>query len=186
MDLQAMRGGILDWRRAQAILAGLPEAEQRFERRCETASTLAAFLAAHPKVSEVFHPSLPDHPDAEVIDRHYRLPGSIVSLRVKDADEDQTRRFCDVLAMTTIPRYALSFDGMVTKINHHRSVSEYFTAEAEVQRIGVDRLVRLGIGLEASRDLVACLNWALWNYERYQKDDVERWQEQREKQLGLS
>ena len=90
----------------------------------------------------------------------------MVSLRLRDADEDATRHFCDVLAMTEVPRYALSFDGLATKINHHRSVSEYFTAEAEVRRIGVDRLVRLGIGVEHERDLAACLNWALWQRAR--------------------
>lgn len=186
MDLQAMRGGILDWRRAKAILAGLPEAEERFERRCETASALASFLSEHPRVGEVFHPSLADHPDAGVIRERYRLPGSIVSFRLKDADEESTRHFCDVLAMTGIPRYALSFDGLVTKINHHRSVSEYFTAEEEIERIGVGRLVRLGVGLEAPRDLAACLNWSLWSFERFGKDDVARWQEERARELGLT
>ena len=60
MDLMAMRGGILDWRRAEAILAGLDDAEAAHARRSATATRVAAFLAAHPAVSEVFHPSLPD------------------------------------------------------------------------------------------------------------------------------
>ena len=186
MDLQAMRGGILDWRRARAILAGLGGARARFERRCRTASAVARFLAAHPRVAEVLHPSLPDHPDAAAIARHYRLPGSMVSLRLRDADEDATRHFCDVLAMTDVPRYALSFDGLATKINHHRSVSEYFTAEAEVRRIGVDRLVRLGIGVEHERDLAACLNWALWQAPVVPADAVTAWRERRRRGLGIS
>ena len=155
MDLQAMRGGILDWRRAGAILSGLEAARARFIRRCETATAVARFLAAHPRVEQVFHPSLPDHADAAVVAEHYRLPGSMISFRVRDADEAATRHVCDVLAMTGVPRYALSFDGLATKINHHRSVSEYFTAEGEVLRIGVDRLIRLGIGVEAADDLIS-------------------------------
>ena len=185
MDLQAMRGGILDWRRARVILAGLSGARARFERRCRTATAVARFLAGHPRVAEVLHPSLPDHPDAAAIARHYRLPGSMVSLRLRDADDDATRHFCDVLAMTGVPRYALSFDGLATKINHHRSVSEYFTAAAEVRRIGVDRLVRLGIGVEHEADLTACLNWALWRAPGVPADAVTAWRERRGRDLGV-
>ena len=57
MDLQAMRGGIADWRRATAILDGLDQAEPRFRRRCATARAVTAFLAAHPLVEAVFHPT---------------------------------------------------------------------------------------------------------------------------------
>ena len=186
MDLQAMRGGILDWRRARAILAGLEGARARFERRCATAAAVARFLAGHPRVAQALHPSLPDHPDADVIARHYRLPGSMVSFRLRGADDEVTRHFCDVLAMTGVPRYALSFDGLATKINHHRSVSEYFAADAEVRRIGVDRLVRLGIGVEDERDLAACLNWALWRAAEVPADAVEEWQVRRRRTLGIS
>jgi cystathionine beta-lyase/cystathionine gamma-synthase len=57
MDLMAMRGGILDWRRATSILEGLDAAESAHARRCQTATRIAAFLASHPRVSEVIHPS---------------------------------------------------------------------------------------------------------------------------------
>jgi len=185
MDLQAMRGGILDWRRAGAILDGLETAQSRFVRRCETATAVARFLAAHPRVERVFHPSLPDHPDATIIAAHYRLPGSMISFRVRGADEDATRHVCDVLAMTGVPRYALSFDGLATKLNHHRSVSEYFTAAGEVLRIGVDRLIRLGVGVEAADDLIACLNWALWRAPEISPEEVIAWQRQRRAELNL-
>ena len=59
MDLQAMRGGSLDWRRASALLDGLPVAKERFERRSKSSSHVAQFLHSHPLVSEVYHPSLP-------------------------------------------------------------------------------------------------------------------------------
>ena len=81
MDLQAMRGGILDWRRAGAILGGLESAPSRFVRRCAAATAVARFWPPHPRVEQVFHPSLPDHPDAAIIAAHYRLPGSMISFR---------------------------------------------------------------------------------------------------------
>ena len=62
-----------------------------------------------------------------------------------------------MLATSTIVRYALSFDGLATKVNHHRTVSEYFTPAPEVKRNGFDRLIRLAVGLEDADDLIAAL-----------------------------
>jgi cystathionine beta-lyase/cystathionine gamma-synthase len=185
MDLLAMRGGVLDWRRAAAILEGLELAEQRFERRCRSAGEVARFLVAHPRVETVHHPSLPGHPDRRVIDEHYCRSGSLLSFSLKGLDEDATRHFADVLATCIVFRYAGSFDGLSSKVNHHRTVSEYFTAEEELKRAGITRLVRLGIGIEASADLQACLNWALWHHRDLSSDVVLAWQGDREKELGL-
>lgn len=161
MDMIAMRGGILDDDRARRVTANLDKAERMHARRCETAAKVAAFLAAHPKVERVFHPSRPDHPDAAVIARDYKRTGSLLAFRVAGLDEAAHARFADVLVSCGVLRYALSFDGLVTKVNHHKSVSEYFTPPEHVARLGIDRLIRLGIGLEEADDLIACLNWAL-------------------------
>ena len=185
MDLQAMRGGILDWRRAEAVLERWERVRGDFERRCASASKIAAFLASHPGVDGVWHPSLPDHVDREAIEKHYVLPGSLLSYRVDGLDEDATRHYCDVLAMTVLPRYALSFDGLATKVNHHRSVSEYFTPADELETMGMDRLVRLGVGLEDADDIVACLNWSLWNHARISTGEIDAWQADRASDLGI-
>jgi O-succinylhomoserine sulfhydrylase len=163
MDLIAMRGGILDDDRARRVAAHLPTAQRLHARRCDTAAKVAAFLAAHPRIERVFHPSRPDHPDAAVIARDYVRTGSLLAFRVKQVDEAGHRKIADALASCGVLRYALSFDGLVTKINHHRSVSEYFTPPDMVARLGIDRLVRLGIGIEDADDLIACLNWTLHN-----------------------
>jgi cystathionine beta-lyase/cystathionine gamma-synthase len=161
MDLIAMRGGILDDERARRVVANLAVAERSHARRCETAARVAAFLAAHPRVERVFHPSLPDHPDAAIIERDYVRTGSLLALRVRGLDEAAHGRLADVLVSCGVLRYALSFDGLVSKVNHHKTVSEYFTPPDAVARLGIDRLIRIGIGLEDPDDLIACLNWAL-------------------------
>ena len=186
MDTQAMRGGVLSWRSAQVIHAGLPQAESHFRKRCESANVVADFLLRHPKVSEVFHPSVPSHPHRTIIDTQYALGGSLMAFRVGGLDEEQTGHFCDVLAMTIVPRYALSFDGLVTKLNHHKTVSEFYGLEAILQKQGIDRLVRLGIGTEDPRDIIACLNWALWHFESITAQEVETWQDDREMALRPS
>jgi cystathionine beta-lyase/cystathionine gamma-synthase len=185
MDLIAMRGGILDWRRASAINASFDGAGESHARRSKTAVTIAAFLASHPKVSEVFHPSLPDHPDRGAIDKHYARYGSMLSFRIAGADEERTRHFADVLATTVIVRYALSFDGLATKVNHHRTVSEYFTAPQQLKRNGFDRLIRLAAGLEDADDLIAALNWALHHGDRISTAEIENWQRGRTASLGI-
>ncbi len=186
MDLLAMRGGILDWRRAAAVVAGLDQAGEAHARRSATATRVAAFLAAHPVVSEVHHPSRPDHPDAAIIAREYQRHGSLLSFRVGGADEARTRHVADVIAMTTVIRYALSFDGLATKVNHHQTVSEYFTPPDELRRSGFERLIRLGIGVEDADDLVAALNWALHHAAAISPDDVTAWQRTRRQALAGS
>ena len=186
MDLVAMRGGILDWRRATAILATIDDADRTHAHRSATATTVARFLASHPKVSDVFHPSLPTHVDAAAIATQYVRPGSLLSFRVKDADEERTKHLADVLATTVIVRYALSFDGLATKVNHHRTVSEYFTALDQLKRNGFDRLIRLAIGLEEADDLIAALNWTLHHGDSITAADVGAWQAKRTADLGLT
>jgi len=186
MDLMAMRGGILDWRRAEAILSTWDEVEAAHARRSETATQVACFLASHPRVSDVYHPSLPTHPDAEAIARQYVRHGSLLSFRVADADEERTRHFADVLATTIIVRYALSFDGLATKVNHHQTVSEYFTAKPVLARNGFDRLIRLAIGLEDADDLIAALNWTLHHGDSVGEADLAAWQRGRIDSLGVS
>jgi cystathionine beta-lyase/cystathionine gamma-synthase len=185
MDLMAMRGGILDWRRATAVASAFDGAGDAQARRSATAAKLAAFLSAHPKVGDVFHPSLPNHPDRATIDRHYARHGSLLSFRIAGADEDRTRHFADVLATTVIVRYALSFDGLATKVNHHRTVSEYFTAPDQLKRNGFDRLIRLAAGLEDADDLIAALNWTLHHGDAVTASDVARWQRGRAASLGI-
>jgi cystathionine beta-lyase/cystathionine gamma-synthase len=185
MDLMAMRGGILDWRRAAAVSGAFEGASESHARRSQNAAKVAAFLSTHPKVSEVFHPSLPNHPDRRAIDRQYARHGSMLSFRITDANEDRTRHFADVLATTVIVRYALSFDGLATKVNHHRTVSEYFTAPDQLKRNGFDRLIRLAVGLEDADDLIAALNWTLHHGDAISAADIEAWQRDRAASLGI-
>jgi cystathionine beta-lyase/cystathionine gamma-synthase len=185
MDLMAMRGGILDWRRATAILAGLDGADAAHAQRSASASRVAAFLASHRKVSDLFHPSLPDHPDAPAIASQYIRHGSLLSFRIAGADEERTRHYADVLATCVVIRYALSFDGLATKVNHHKTVSEYFTPPDKLRRNGFDRLIRLAVGMEDANDIIACLNWTLHHGDSISRADIEAWQVQRSSSLNV-
>lgn len=185
MDLVAMRGGILDDARAHAVADHLDAARGDHARRCATATALAAFLAAHPRVEQVFHPSRPDHPDRDAIARGYLRHGSLLAFRVRGADERATGQLADALVTCAVPRYALSFDGYATKINHHRTVSEYFTPPDVVARYGLDRLIRVGVGLEEPDDLIACFNWTLHHGASLSPADLDAWRAARAREFGL-
>jgi cystathionine beta-lyase/cystathionine gamma-synthase len=186
MDVAAMRGGALDGAQAARLAAGLGAARAAWERRCDTATTLAARLAARPDVEAVWHPSRPDHLDAAVIARDLARPGALLSLRLAGADDDAHRHLADVLAMTEVFRYALSFDGLVSKVNHHTTVSEYFTPPPVLRRLGLDRLVRLAPGLEDVEDLWEALVWALDRWREVSPADAAAWRAARAAALGLT
>ncbi|MCB9681250.1 MAG: PLP-dependent transferase [Alphaproteobacteria bacterium] len=185
MDLQAMRGGTVSWRAAEVIADDLDEACRLHARRCASAEPIAKTLASHPDVEAVFHPSRPDHPDAEIIARAYARPGSLISFRVRDLDEAATLHLCNVLAMTIVIRYGLSFDGLATKVNHHQSVSEFFTPAPRLRKQGIDRLVRLSVGVEDTEDIIAALQWGLDHHRAISPEEVRRWQTHRRADLGL-
>jgi cystathionine beta-lyase/cystathionine gamma-synthase len=107
----------------------------------------------------------------------------MVSFRVRDATEERTRHYADVLATTVVVRYALSFDGLATKVNHHKTVSEYFTPPDQLRRNGFDRLIRLAVGTEDADDLIAALNWTLHHAESISAADIAGWQERRLEEL---
>jgi len=112
--------------------------------------------------------------------------GSLLSFRVAGADEERTRHLADVLATCVIVRYALSFDGLATKVNHHRTVSEYFTALDQLKRNGFDRLIRLAVGLEDADDLIAVLNWTLHHGDAMSTAEIEAWQRHRQRSLAAT
>ena len=185
MDLLAMRGGILDWRRAQAFLDGLESASAAHAQRCQSASQVAIFLAEHPEVLEVFHPSLASHIDRDAIERGYLRPGSLLSFRLQNGGEAAARHLSDAVATCLIVRYALSFDGLTTKVNHHKSVSEYFTPVDALERNGLQGLVRIGLGMEHADDICAALNWALCRGMDMSREDLAKWRRRRAEELGL-
>jgi len=73
----------------------------------------------------------------------------------------------------------------VSKVNHHKSVSEYYAPPPLLKKQGIDRIIRLGIGVEAPTDLLACLNWALWNFKTLSEEEVLKIQGLRIKSLNL-
>ena len=120
-----------------------------------------------------------------MIARDYLRTGSLLAFRVAGADERRHRHIADVLVSCAILRYALSFDGLATKVNHHRTVSEYFSPPEQIAQLGIDRLIRIGVGLEDADDLIACLNWALHHEQEVTTAELDAWRAARAADLAL-
>ncbi len=140
--------GALD---AFLALRGLRTLAVRLDRAEASAAVLARRLAAHPHVSRVNYPGLPDHPQHERASRV--LPsgsGSMLSFEVAGTVE-QTEAFLARLRLLT---HATSLGGVESLIERRAR----YAGDASI--VG-PTLCRLSVGIENVEDLWADLDTAL-------------------------
>lgn len=141
------------------ILQGVETLSLRLERHVENALKVVEFLASHPKVARVNHPSLPGHPDHELYLKLYpEGGGSIFTFEIKGGQEEAWR-FIDNLKIFSL----LANVGDVKSLVIH----PYTTTHSQLSQEELDRqritpsTVRLSIGTEHIDDIIADLDRAL-------------------------
>src|SRR5215831_11513796 len=67
---------------AWVLLKGLETLAVRVRRQTDTAATLAAALAKHPKVTRLLYPGRPDHPQAAVAQKQMQAGSTLVAFEV--------------------------------------------------------------------------------------------------------
>jgi cystathionine gamma-synthase len=138
-------------------LRGMKTLLLRMDRHEANALAVARHLQAHPAVSAVHYPGLPEDPGYALNRRQATGAGGTLAFRLVRAD-----RVRAVVAALELVIYAESLGGPETLITHpasqtHRDVDPELRA-----RLGLtDELVRLSVGLEAVDDIVADLDRAL-------------------------
>ncbi len=137
------------------VLRGLKTLAVRMDRHCDNAEEVVAMLAAHPAVTEVVYPGLPEHPGHAVAARQMKRFGGMVSFRVAGGVE-AALAVCEGTEVFTLGE---SLGGVESLIEHpgrmtHASVSG---TALEVP----EDLVRLSVGIETAADLLADLEQAL-------------------------
>ncbi len=153
-----MTGAVMDPHQAWLILRGVRTLALRLERSQANAQTLAQFLAAHPKVTWVRYPGLPDHPQHQVARQQMDGFGFMLCFGVKNGLEGG-RLLMDHLQLITL---AVSLGGVESLIQHPASMTHAGVPRAEREKLGItDDLVRLSVGCEAVQDLQADLDQAL-------------------------
>ncbi|MDR0523055.1 MAG: O-acetylhomoserine aminocarboxypropyltransferase/cysteine synthase [Candidatus Methanoplasma sp.] len=143
---------------AFALLQGLEDLSLRVDRHVENALKVVEYLSGHPKVSKVNHPSLKDHATHALYERYYPDgAGSIFTFDVKGG-EKEAKKFIDSLKLFS--QLANVADAKSLVIHPATTThSQLNSEELKEQRI-YPGTVRLSIGLENIRDIIADLDRA--------------------------
>lgn len=121
--------------------------EVRLSRQCESALTVARFLSKHPAVLAVRYPGLLGDPSHEVASRQMSRFGPVVSFTLHD--RAAAERF---FRATTLVHEATSFGGIHTSAERRARWGGDAVPEG---------FVRMSIGVEDPRDLIADIDHAL-------------------------
>lgn len=160
-EKRKLLGNILGPNEAWLILRGLKTLVLRMRQHSLNANLVAHFLQSHPKVSQVFYPSLPTHPQFALSRRLFpcNLFGGMVSFRIKGADQEKVFRFMNTLRVV-VP--ATSLGDIYSLVLYPAHSSHRWLSEEEKQRQGITPdLVRLSVGIEEAQDIIADLAQAL-------------------------
>ena len=123
----------------------------RVRKASESAMAIAQHFEGHPNLKAIIYPGLPDHPGHEIARRQMHGGfGGMLSMRVKGGAEGalNVANQCKVITRAT------SLGGVESLIEHRYSI------EGKKSPIPKD-LLRLSVGLEAVKDLIADLEQAL-------------------------
>ena len=141
------------------ILQGVETLSLRVERHVENALKVVEFLAGHPKVAKVNHPSLPDHKDNELYRELYpNGAGSIFTFEIKGGSPEAWR-FIDSLQIFSLLANVADVKSLVIH-PYTTTHSQLEPEELERQRI-TPATIRLSIGTEHIDDIIADLAQAL-------------------------
>lgn len=141
------------------LLQGIETLSLRVERHVANALRVVQFLAAHPRVEAVNHPSLSRHPDHSLYRRYFpQGGGSIFTFEVKGGVE-AAHRFIDRLQLFSLLANVADLKSLVI---HPATTTHSQLTPREMEEQGIrPGTVRLSVGTEHIDDLLADLAQAL-------------------------
>ena len=153
-------GTVMDPYPAYALGRGLKTLPLRVAQHNANAMAVATFLAGDRRVSRVYYPGLPSHPDHEIACKQMTGFGGMVTFDL-DGRFDRAERVYDRLQ---IVKRAASLGGIESLISLPVITSQWGHTDEQLQAAGVTRgMLRLSVGLEDVADLIADLDQALGN-----------------------
>ncbi|HLR72483.1 MAG TPA: aminotransferase class I/II-fold pyridoxal phosphate-dependent enzyme [Pseudogracilibacillus sp.] len=139
------------------ILRGIKTLGIRVEKHCDNAQKVAEFLENHDLVEKVYYPGLPSHSQHDLAKRQMRGMGGIVSFEIKGGVEEG-KKFISLLELAMI---SFSLGDPETLVQHPASMTHSSIPEEELKFFGISKgLIRLSVGLEDDRDIIADLKQA--------------------------
>jgi len=140
------------------FLQGLETLSLRVERHVENALKLVDYLARHPQVEAVHHPSLPSEPSHALYQKYFpNGGGSIFTFEIK-GDAATAQKFIDNLPIFSLLANVADVKSLVI---HPASTTHSQLTEAELLQQGIKpNTIRLSVGIEKAEDLIAALDHA--------------------------
>lgn len=152
-------GGCLSPLNAFLFLMGLETLHLRMPRHIENALAVTKFLAAHPAVKTVNHPSMPNHPSHALAEKF--LPkgaGSILGFEIKGG-RAAGKKFIEAVKLAS---HLANIGDAKTLVIHPASTTHSQQTEAELRSAGISEdFIRVSVGLEDIADITADLDQAL-------------------------
>ena len=140
-------------------LRGVKTLAVRMRQHETNAFAVARFLQDHPRVSQVYFPGLPQHPNHEVARRQMSGFGGMVSFRLKEGNRESVNAFVKKLKVFSL---ADSLGGVESLVCFRMVMTHDAVPEKQRLELGITGdLLRLSIGIEGIDDLLADLKQAL-------------------------
>jgi cystathionine beta-lyase/cystathionine gamma-synthase len=153
-----MVGTVMDPHPAYALGRGLKTLPLRVARHNANAQAVAEFLADDRRVSQVYYPGLPSHPDHAIAKCQMSGFGGMVCFDL-DGRYDRAERLYNRLAVI---KRAASLGGVESLISMPVLTSQWGHTDDQLREAGVTRgMLRLSVGLEDAADLIADLDQSL-------------------------
>jgi O-acetylhomoserine (thiol)-lyase len=145
------------------ILQGIETLSLRMDRICDSALRVAQHLREHPKVAWVNYSGLADHPDHALVKKYLSGKASgLLTFGVRGPQgegRERGSRFLDALRLFT---RLVNIGDVRSLATHPASTTHRQLSATELAAAGVgEDMVRLSLGLEDIRDLLADLDQAL-------------------------
>jgi len=133
------------------FLQGVETLSLRVQRHNDNATALAEWLAAHPAVEWVSHPSRPDHPSHRIAKKYLRHGfGSVLTFGIRGGLE-AGRKFIDSVKLAS---HLANVGDAKTLVIHPASTTHQQLSEAEREASGVTPdLIRVSVGIEHIDDI---------------------------------
>ena len=137
------------------LLQGVETLSLRLDRHAENTRKVVAFLANHPQVEKVNHPSLPDHPDHALYEKYFPNGGaSIFTFEIKGG-QAEAHRFIDSLEIFSLLANVADVKSLVI---HPATTTHSQLSPQELLDQGIKpNTIRLSIGTEHIDDIIADL-----------------------------
>ena len=154
---QNAAGAILSPFDSWLVLRGTKTLAVRMAQHNANGQALAEFLAAHPKVKQVYYPGLATHPQHDLAARQMRGFGGMLSFDLGSLEH--ARRLLNRVRLLAL---AESLGGVESLISHPATMTHASVPPERREAIGItDGLVRISAGIEDLDDLKADLAQAL-------------------------